>query len=86
MNKDEIFRFIAEWQNRILRIQGIDREYLHALQETIGSNPIKIITGFRRSGQSFLVQLAARLQFPPSFSRDREQSCRTIHRAFHSSL
>ena len=60
MEKDEIVRFIAEWQNRILRIQGIDREYLHALQETIGSRPIKIITGFRRSGKSFLVQLAAR--------------------------
>ncbi len=41
MEKDEIVRFIAEWQNRILRIQGIDREYLHALQETIGSRPIK---------------------------------------------
>ena len=60
MEKDEIVRFIAEWQNRILRIQGIDREYLHVLQETIGSMPIKIITGFRRSGKSFLVQLAAR--------------------------
>ena len=60
MEKDEIVSFIAEWQNRILRIQGIDREYLHALQETIGSRPIKIITGFRRSGKSFLVQLAAR--------------------------
>ena len=53
MEKDEIIRFIAEWQNRILRIHGIDREYLHALQETIGSRPIKIITGFRRSGKSF---------------------------------
>jgi len=60
MEKDEIVRFIAEWQNRILRIQGIDREYLHVLQETIGSMPIKIITGFRRSWKSFLVQLAAR--------------------------
>ncbi|MBW2632396.1 MAG: hypothetical protein JRC90_11705 [Deltaproteobacteria bacterium] len=50
MEKDEIIRFIAEWQNRILRIHGIDREYLHALQETIGSRPIKIISGFRRSG------------------------------------
>jgi hypothetical protein len=43
MEKDEIVSFIAEWQNRILRIQGIDREYLHVLQETIGSKSIKII-------------------------------------------
>jgi hypothetical protein len=43
MEKDEIVRFIAEWQNRILRIQGIDREYLHALQETIGSRPTRFL-------------------------------------------
>ena len=60
MEKDDIIRLIAEWQNRILRIQGIYREYLDALHATIGSKPIKIITGFRRSGKSFLVQLAAR--------------------------
>jgi hypothetical protein len=60
MEKDDIIRLIAEWQNRILRIQGIYREYLDALHGTIGSKPIKIITGFRRSGKSFLVQLAAR--------------------------
>ncbi|OPX34765.1 MAG: hypothetical protein B1H12_09865 [Desulfobacteraceae bacterium 4484_190.2] len=57
---DEIIRFIVEWQNQILRIQGIYREYLDVLHATIGSKPIKIITGFRRSGKSFLVQLAAR--------------------------
>ena len=60
MEKDDMIRLIAEWQNRILRIQGIYREYLDALHATIGSKPIKIITGFRRSGKSFLVQLAAR--------------------------
>ena len=60
MEKDDVIRLIAEWQNRILRIQGIYREYLDALHATIGSKPIKIITGFRRSGKSFLVQLAAR--------------------------
>ena len=60
MEKDDIIRLIAEWQNRILRIQGIYREYLDTLHATIGSKPIKIITGFRRSGKSFLVQLAAR--------------------------
>ena len=30
MEKDEIVSFIAEWQNRILKIEGIDGEYLHA--------------------------------------------------------
>ena len=60
MEKDDVIRLIAEWQNRILRIQGIYREYLDTLHATIGSKPIKIITGFRRSGKSFLVQLAAR--------------------------
>ena len=59
MEKDEIISLIAEWQNRILRIEGISRDYFNTLQEIIGSKPIKIITGFRRSGKSFLVQLVA---------------------------
>ena len=60
MEKSEIMQLVSEWQNRILRIEGIEREYEHILQGTIGSKPIKIITGFRRSGKSFLVQRVAR--------------------------
>ena len=59
MEKDEIIGLVAEWQNRILRITGINRDYFDTLQDIIGSKPIKIITGFRRSGKSFLVQLVA---------------------------
>jgi len=68
MKKNEIMRLITEWQNRILRIEGIERDYENILQRDIGSKPIKIITGFRRSGKSFLVQrVAGRLVKDKSF-------------------
>ncbi|MBT3361785.1 MAG: AAA family ATPase, partial [Rhodospirillales bacterium] len=56
MEKRAILRLVAEWQNRILRIKGIERDYESALLSMIGAKPIKIITGFRRSGKSFLAQ------------------------------
>jgi len=60
MKKREILRLVVEWQNRILRIEGIERDYESALRSMIGAKPIKIITGFRRSGKSFLVQRVAK--------------------------
>ncbi|MFH0925420.1 MAG: ATP-binding protein [bacterium] len=60
MQKTDIITFIIEGQNHILRIEGIKREYEEILKKSIGSKPIKIITGFRRSGKSFLVQRVAR--------------------------
>ncbi|MCD6346910.1 MAG: ATP-binding protein [Bacteroidales bacterium] len=51
---------IAEWQNQILNTGGITRSYESLLINAMGSKPIKIITGFRRSGKSFLVQRLAR--------------------------
>lgn len=59
MTRNEILTLIAEWQNVILRVGGIEREYEPAVLETIGTKPIKIITGFRRSGKSFLIQRIA---------------------------
>jgi predicted AAA+ superfamily ATPase len=59
MTKHEILTLIADWQNHILRIGGIEREYEAQILDTIGSKPIKIITGFRRTGKSFLVQRLA---------------------------
>jgi len=53
---------IYEWQNRILRTEGIIREIQTEILAGIISKPIKVITGFRRSGKSFLVnQLAQKL-------------------------
>ncbi len=56
----ETIQLITEWQNRILRVEGIPRDYDYDLLQTIGSKPVKIITGFRRSGKSFLIQRVAR--------------------------
>lgn len=57
---EKYFHIIAEWQNQILRTEGIPRSYEQELLDAVGSKPIKIITGFRRAGKSFLVQRLAR--------------------------
>ena len=56
MDKAVFSQIIFEWQNLISETQGISRSYENDLYEVMGSKPIKIITGFRRSGKSFLVQ------------------------------
>ncbi len=51
---------LTEWQNIIANVQGIERDYNKELFSASNSKPIKIITGFRRSGKSFLVQMVAK--------------------------
>lgn len=52
---------LLEWQGQLLKTKGIVRESEEPIYRSLGSKPMKIITGFRRSGKSFLVrQLAAR--------------------------
>lgn len=60
MNKENILALIADWQNQILKTEGIDRGYGDEILGAMGSKPIKIITGFRRSGKSFLVKKVAK--------------------------
>ena len=50
---------ITEWQNLLMRGGGLERNCHAPLLEAALSKPIKIITGFRRSGKSFLVQMIA---------------------------
>ncbi len=56
MDKSILFPIILEWQRIVAQTEGIFRSYQSELFELIGSKPIKIVTGFRRSGKSFLVQ------------------------------
>ncbi len=56
MDKAILFPIILEWQKIAAQTEGIFRLYQLELFELIGSKPIKIVTGFRRSGKSFLVQ------------------------------
>ena len=56
MDKSILFPIILEWQKIVAQTEGIFRSYQSELFELIGSKPIKIFTGFRRSGKSFLVQ------------------------------
>ncbi len=56
MDKSILFPIILEWQKIVAQTEGIFRSYQSELFELIGSKPIKIVTGFRRSGKSFLVQ------------------------------
>ncbi len=60
MDKMKIISIISDWQKSILTVEGITRSYENELVRASGSKPIKIITGFRRSGKSFLVQRVAR--------------------------
>ncbi len=63
MDKINIRQFlpvITEWQNIIATVQGLIRDCQRELFAASPSKPIKIVTGFRRSGKSFLVQMVAR--------------------------
>ena len=50
---------IYYWQDLIAKTAGVKREIENSITATIYSKPIKIITGFRRSGKSFLVRQIA---------------------------
>ncbi len=60
MDTEQLLTLIFEWQKIIMTRLGV-RRYLHStIMATMTSNPIKIITGFRRSGKSYLVQQVAK--------------------------
>lgn len=60
MDFNNYLPIITEWQNLIANVAGITRPYNQQLYNAANSKPIKIITGFRRSGKSFLVKMVAR--------------------------
>jgi predicted AAA+ superfamily ATPase len=70
MQKNEMIYLITEWQNRILKTEGVERVYEADFLGSMGSKPIKVITGFRRSGKSFLIQRIAKKMI--SNQQDRE--------------
>jgi len=55
----DIEKLIISWQNEILKIKGIKRSIFEEIYQEIKAKPIKIITGFRRSGKSFLCKQIA---------------------------
>jgi predicted AAA+ superfamily ATPase len=58
--KQKFIPIITEWQNIIANVEGLSRDYNKELYAAANSKPMKIITGFRRSGKSFLVQMVAK--------------------------
>lgn len=56
INREKITNYIYKAHKKILEIRGIERSYEEELLKSIGSKPLKIIIGFRRSGKSFLIQ------------------------------
>lgn len=60
MNKSDIITLIYDWQNLILKRRGVARYNEPDILSSISSKPIKIITGFRRAGKSFLAQRIAK--------------------------
>ena len=55
MNRLEILDLVRNFQNLIPQISGVARNQEEEILQSIGSKPIKIISGFRRSGKSFLL-------------------------------
>lgn len=60
MDKESILNVIFEWQKIVQSRHGTVREAEPLILSSIGSKPIKIVTGFRRAGKSFLVQQIAK--------------------------
>lgn len=61
MNKEELKTLLLQLQNKVYSVKGVKRECEDEIYSALTSKPIKIITGFRRSGKSFLTQqIAAR--------------------------
>jgi hypothetical protein len=60
MNTEIVLNIIFEWQKIVLGRQGVSREAQPHLINSIGSKPIKIVTGFRRTGKSYFLQIIAR--------------------------
>lgn len=57
MNRDFIQSLILESQANILKVSGIARnDYENFLLGAVSTKPIKIISGLRRSGKSFLIK------------------------------
>lgn len=60
MNTETLTTVLFEWQSLIQRRSGVRRDLEASVIRAMGSRPIKIVTGFRRCGKSFLVQQVAR--------------------------
>jgi len=50
---------ILSWQERFMKTKGVKRHYEDDILSCLGSKPIKMITGFRRTGKSFISQMIA---------------------------
>lgn len=61
MDFEKLESVITSWQAKILQIEGIERGFEKDVLGAMGSKPIKIITGFRRSGKSFVVRRVAKI-------------------------
>lgn len=62
MKLDVVKNLIYESQNELMNVKGVKRIQEDAVFSSLQSKPIKIVTGFRRTGKSFLVkQLAQRV-------------------------
>jgi len=59
VDKEYLVELITDFQNVVFRTQGIERYCESEIFATIGSKPIKIISGFRRVGKSHLARRIA---------------------------
>ncbi len=60
MKQDGIYEIIRSWQDEILNSQGLERYCEKQILEAMSSKPVKIISGFRRVGKSYLCKRIAK--------------------------
>lgn len=60
MRKEDFYSILYDWRNLIISREGIRRDIEDTVWKSIDTMPIKVITGFRRVGKSFLVQRIAK--------------------------
>ncbi len=76
LNQEQLYQLLEDFQQISDESLEIDRkEYLHFLKKNVDAKPIKILSGFRRSGKSYLLKQLIRYLKNEKNIRDENIFC-----------